>query len=256
MKIYSWNMLYRNKRLDEAFTFVSKSDFDIFCLQEVPVEFLARLRTLPFHLAETIDVERLLGEVKRNHLVILSRNAIKNQSVIPFPNYWPLLPWRTHLFVRSMRPWFWSKIQNRSALYVDSMVGERLVRVFNLHTAITRVDWRIREFEQTMAERDPTLPTIVCGDFNVMESPKVSILNWLVGGKIGDALRFTRERTRLEKHFVEHELMNPLRGVTTHPFSRSQLDHILVSNSFSIQNALVLNDRHGSDHHPISVEIL
>ena len=36
MKIYSWNMLFRNTDLDRAFSFIKSLDFDVFCLQEVP----------------------------------------------------------------------------------------------------------------------------------------------------------------------------------------------------------------------------
>ena len=58
-----------------------------------------------------------------------------------------------------------------------------------------------------------------------------------------------------EKQFIAHELTNALRGKITHPFSHSQLDHILISNSFSVKNAKVIADRFGSDHCPIHAEI-
>ena len=72
---------------------------------------------------------------------------------------------------------------------------------------------------------------------------------------MSDALLYSRERTRIEQHFVEHQLTNPFAGGITHPVSQSQLDHILVSSSLSIKNAEILPDRIGSDHHPIHVEI-
>ncbi len=255
MKIYSWNMLFRNSELDRAFEFISHADFDIFCLQEVPPEFLERLRTLPFSITDAVDVDRLFAQKRRNHLVILARYPITGSGHIPWPDYWPILPLRTKLFVRLMRPLHWSKIQNRNGLYADIAAPKGSLRVFNLHSALARPELRVREFEQAMMKRDPGRPTIVCGDFNAIESPRLSLLNWLVGGSTADALLYRRERTRIEKRFVEHELLNPLRGKITHPFSRSQLDHILVSHSFSIKNAEVLPDRIGSDHHPIRVEI-
>ena len=254
MIIYSWNMLFRNKELDRAFEFIAHADFDLFCLQEVPEVFLKRLRTLPLHSADAVDVDRLFAKTNRNHLVILSRNPIAGSGAIPWPDYWPLLPLRTKLFVRFMRPLHWSKIRNRNGMYADIIAPKGSLRIFNLHTALTRPDLRIREFERVMAERDPSRPTIVCGDFNTIESPKMSILNWFVGGSIADALLYRRERTRIEKHFVEHALLNPLRGKVTHAFSGSQLDHILVSHSFTIKNAAVLPELFGSDHHPIRVE--
>ncbi len=255
MKIYSWNMLFRNRELDHAFNFIREADADIFCLQEVPESFLSRLKTLPFHFAETIDVERLSSLDEPLHLVTLSRHPIVNRIVMPFPEYWPILPLRTKIFVHLMRPLHWSKIKNRTNLYVDVATPHGKVRVFNLHTALTRVDVRLQEFESAMAERDPTLPSIVCGDFNTIESPRVSLLNWFLGGPISDVIRYNRERTHIEKRFVEHELRNPLRGNVTHLFADSQLDHILVSHSFTIKSASVLSDRVGSDHHPIRVEV-
>ena len=113
----------------------------------------------------------------------------------------------------------------------------------------------MKEFETALAERDPSIPTIVCGDFNTIESPRVSLLNWLLGGSVSHAINYNLERTLVEKHFVEHELHNPLRGQVTHLFADSQLDHILVSHSFSTKSASVLADRVGSDHHPIRVDI-
>lgn len=253
-------MLFRNRELDRAFDFISKSDFDIFCLQEVPEEFLKRLRALSNSIACSIahrsDVERLFGDsVKNNFIVTLSKYPIMHQGEIQFPEYWHLLPLRTRLFVRLMRPFGFSMIRNRGGLYVDVTVGGKSIQVMNLHLILAQPAWRLKEFELAMAERDPSKSTIVCGDFNTIEAPHMSILNWILGGKVSDAFLHRRERTDINKHFVQHELINTLAGSVTHQLSRSQLDHILVSHSFSIKNASVLSDRIGSDHHPILVEL-
>lgn len=249
-------MLYRNHELERAFEFIVQSDFDIFCLQEVPEAFLKRLQTLPYHLAFRTDVERLFTSgTAHNLIVILSKHKIIAQGEIPFPDYWHLLPLRARFFIYLMRPFHFSKIRNRGGLYVDVMIGKQLLRVFNLHLILMQPAWRLKEFESAMAERDISRPTIVCGDFNILEAPHITLLNWLLGGRVNDTLFHQRERTHIEKCFVEHELINALSGKITHPLSRSQLDHILVSHSFSIKNAEVLHDRIGSDHHPIRVEV-
>jgi len=254
MKIYSWNMLFRNKELDRAFEFVSKSDFDIFCLQEVPEAFLARLKTLPCNIAYRIDVERIFPDaVIPNYVVILSKHPITNHGEIPFPNYWHLLPWRTRFVVRMLKSLGFTKAQNRGAVFADVDIAGASVRVFNLHLILAHPEWRLKEFELAMAERDPSRPTIVCGDFNVLESLHITPLNWMFGGRMRDVLH-RRERTHIEKRFVEHELTNVLRGMSTHPITQSQLDHILLSHSFTVKNATVLPDSIGSDHHPILVE--
>lgn len=249
-------MLFRNRELDRAFEFISKSDFNIFCLQEVPEAFLERLKKLPYFISYRIDVERLFKEgTLPNYIVTLSKYPLSNQGEIPFPEYWHLLPLRTRLFVRLMKPFGFSKIRNRGGFFVDIDLSGTTIRLFNLHLILAQPAWRLKEFELAMAERDSSLPTIVCGDFNTIEAPHISILNWILGGKVSDAFLHRRERTDINKHFVQHELINTLASSITHQLSRSQLDHILVSHSFSIKNASVVADRFGSDHHPISVEI-
>lgn len=256
MKIYSWNMLYRNRELERAFDFISKSDFDLFCLQEVPKSFLKQLQALPCFIAFYSERERLLKKgIYHNYVVILSKHPIDTQGNIPFPEYWHLLPLRTRLFVWLMQPLGFSRVRNRNGLYVDVTIHGQSVRIFNLHLILAQPAWRIREFELAMMKRDSARPTIVCGDFNTLEMPRITLLNWILGGPIKDAAHYAYERTRIEKCFVEHELVNALSGQTTHPLSRSQLDHILVSRSFTVESASVLPDRIGSDHYPICADV-
>jgi endonuclease/exonuclease/phosphatase family metal-dependent hydrolase len=257
MKIYSWNMLYRNRELNRAFDFIAKSDFDIFCLQEVPEAFLARLKTLPCHIAFCIDEETLVaGAVTPVYLVVLSKYPIVAEHMIPFPDYWPRYPIRSRLFVHLMRPLHFARAYNRHSFFVDVMRDEQLVRIFNLHLPLAATPaTRVEEFETALENRDTARPTIVCGDFNLIESPRVSLLNWIFGGSLADTFLYHRARTAMEKLFIKYELLNPLRGKDTHLFAASQLDHILVPRSFLIKNAVVLPDRVGSDHHPIRVEI-
>lgn len=257
MKIYSWNMLYRNREARDAFRFIAKADFDLFCLQEVPEEVLERLKTLPLHVAYRTDTEKIFPSVIVPMFnVILSRYPIETQGEVSFDDYWALLPWRTRFFVQFMPSQLFSKIRNRGGLYADITIAGKSIRVFCLHLILAQPLWRLREFELAMTKRDPSRPTVVCGDFNTLQRPHVTLLNWILGGRVSDALFYNRERTHIEKRFVEYELRNPLSGKVTHTISRSQLDHILVSHSFSIKNAEVLPDRVGSDHHPIRVEIV
>jgi endonuclease/exonuclease/phosphatase family metal-dependent hydrolase len=257
MIIYSWNMLYRNRQASDAFRFIAQSDFDIFCLQEVPEEILARLKMLPYSLAFRVDTEKTFpSRIVPMYTVILSRHPMTAQGEVVFTDYWPLLPLRTRLFIRFMPTQLFSHVSNRGGVFADVTIGEQSIRVFCLHLILAHPAWRLEEFEQAMLKRDPSRPTIVCGDFNILEKPHITPLNWLLGGRLTDSLLFTRERTTIEQRFVEHQLVNTLRGTITHPLSRSQLDHILVSPSFSISSATVVPERIGSDHHPIRVDII
>lgn len=258
MTIYSWNMLFRNKRLAEALAFVRESDADIFCLQEVPGEFLEELKKLPCHVAAAPEVDRLYAGVRSTqYVVILSRFPIKRHGRVPLPYWEPHLPWRARfvvcLFVQ-LRIWALG-VGNRHAVYADLETPRGAVRVFNIHLPLATPAWREEEFELAMAELDPAVPAIVCGDFNTLEKPHVTPLSWLLGGTLGDMLLARRERSRVEALFAEHGFANPLRGARTQVLSQSQLDHILVSPHFSTTTTSVLPERCGSDHHPIRVEV-
>lgn len=249
-------MLFRNKRLPEALAFVRESDADIFCLQEVPEEFLAELCALYPHHAEAVEMDRLLPERPiATYSVILSRFPIKKSEAIALPDWNDALPWRTKAFIRTLRPLGWSRIRNRNTVWADIESPLGLTRVICIHLTLSNPGWRLAEFEAAMLERDKALPTVVAGDFNILEQPHIVLLNWFAGGKLSDAFRYKRERTVIEKRFALHELTNPLRGERTQTLSRSQLDHILLSRELIVTRAEVLPERHGSDHHPIRVEV-
>ena len=248
-------MLFRNSELDRAFAFIAESDFDVFCLQEVPEAILLRLKELPYEMVSAVDMEKHFSSATiRSHNVILSRFPITTSSAIPFADAWDELPLRTRLFIRLMRPFHFAEVRGRHGLVADFDINGTPLRIFNLHLLLLADPARrIEEFEQALLSYSREIPTIICGDFNTIESWRVAILNWLLGGKVFDTLFYTRERLHLEKRFAEYEITNALRGKNTHAFANSQLDHILVSKHFSLQNASVLPARLGSDHHPIFV---
>lgn len=256
MIIYSWNILYRNKELDRAFNFVQNTNFDFFCLQEVPEEFLQRLQTLPYFIVSGIDTEKVFKSTTiKMYNVILSKHPLGEYGEISFTNHWVLLPFRTRFFIWLMKPFHFSKTINRGGLYADTVVEGISLRIFSLHLALAHPVQRFEEFKHAMLKYDTMRKQIICGDFNILESPHITILNWLLGGRTTDAIFYKRERKAIEKHFTSHELINPLRNFITHPFSQSQLDHILLHNSFSVTNISVLKDRIGSDHSIVKVEV-
>ena len=248
-------MLYRNHDSDRAFTFIATSNFDIFCLQEVSGSFLKRLQTLPFFIAFHIErIQLVTGNQSELYGVILSKHPIAAQGEVLFPTHERRMSWRTRLFYAFMSSRLFTTTWDRKGFFIDITKDGMPIRIFNLHLALSHPSSRLAEFEAAMTELD-SKPTVVCGDFNILETPHIAPLNWIFGGRIRDAIFYTRERTHIEKRFIAYELRNALRGKSTHPLSRSQLDHILVSNSFSISNTAVIPDRYGSDHHPIHVSV-
>ncbi len=247
-------MLFRNPDMDRAFDFIRTTDFDVFCIQETPEPFVERLRTLPFHIDAAIEMEQRYDDrAVTRYLVVLSRYPLTKVAHVPLPPLNSMRTWRAYFFIRFMtliRVWG-EGTGNRHSQVVDLALPEGVVRIFNLHLPLLTPTHRLQEFELALAERDPLLPTIVCGDFNVLEHPRITILTWLFGGSLMDAIRYKLERTRIEECFVEHQLTNVLRGKKTHAISASQLDHILVSHHFGLTEARVIPDAYGSDHQPI-----
>ncbi len=256
VKIYSWNIYFRNHLFERALEFIQSHEFDVFCLQEVTDAFLEKVRKLPYFIAVGADIDRLFPDgVDRNHLVIISKHPIVEAR--PFEMPIPHAPLRRRAFVRIMHFLGWSKIENNGGLWAKVIAPgfPGGMQIFSLHILLSYPKARAAEFERVMEERVCGIPAVVCGDFNIIDSPRLSILNWILGGTILDALLWWRERLDMEERFKTHGLVNPLRGRVTHPLSHSQLDHILVSNKLTIARADVLMEKPGSDHRPIRVDI-
>lgn len=256
MNILSWNMLYRNEEVERAYTFISESGADIVCLQEVPEAFLHRLTSLPYTTLSATDREMAVeGHPATHYLVILSRYPVREEHSIPLPDYWATFPLRTRLYITIMPPTFAARMKGRTSLIATVDTPHGPLQVMNLHLFLASPAIRKAELEATLKERDPSLPLIVCGDFNIIESGTMAILNWILGGTLQDAYAYPRERREIEHFIATYDLRNPLRGNVTHDLARSQLDHILVSHHFRVENAAVVGDCYGSDHHPITVTL-
>lgn len=255
MKIYSWNVYCYNPRIQEVADTIASLDFDVICLQEVTDELLKLLKALPFHLVSHVDVIRLVRDEKqiRNHVVILSRTPFSNTGTLQFFNF--QIPFHTRLFIAGMSLIKWSFVTERGAVYADIPFNGTLLRVFCVHLTLWGAGRRAKEFEAVMGHVQPGTPTVIAGDFNVVEYPPMKLINWLLGAPLKEGMPWYPERHLFEQRFADAGFVNPLRGTTTHPFSRSQLDHILVSSDICASEPRAYTDRHGSDHQLVSVAI-
>ncbi len=256
MKIYSWNMFCFNTRQQAAFDFIAQADFDIFCLQEVPEKFLERLKTLPFHIASASDNAFFIpgGKLKAHHTVILSRFVIGAFGKVAFPAV--ELPWQARMF-HSFNPYGSSrKSVERGCVWADMDIpGAETTRVFSVHLTLSSPSSRAKEFEMVAENLPPGRATILAGDFNVIEHPAVKSFNWFLGSSLKESHPWHNERKHIEEKFNHYRFQNPLRGKVTHGISQSQLDHILVPESWSITEARVSKEKYGSDHRPVFITL-
>ena len=257
MKIYSWNVVCYNKKLAEMRDFIEHLDFDVLCLQEVPEDLLICLKKMPFHLVSHIDVIRAMSATKRveNYVVILSKRPIANSGTLQFFNF--RFPFHTKLFIALMRPFGFTFVTERGAAYADIDLGNGiLTRIFSVHLTLWGPHNRAKEFEAVIEHAQPGMPAIIAGDFNVLEYGPMKILNWLLGAPLRQAVPWYPERDLFEERFSAAAFHNPLKGKVTHGFSRSQLDHILLSEGLQAKRAWVHPELHGSDHNPVAVELI
>jgi len=256
MKIYSWNVYCFNRTMPEVARHIETLDFDVLCLQEVTPALLERLKALPYHLTYHVDVLRLLPGNRReyNYVAILSKRPFVNTGTMQFFDF--PFPFHTRVFVSLMSFFEWSFITERGAVYADIEENGSVLRIFSVHLTLWGPVNRVKEFDVVADHIQPGAPAVVCGDFNIIEYAPMKILNWILGAPLREGMPWYPERDLFEERFARVGLRNPLRAQITHPFSRSQLDHILVSEELRTKDPTVYLERHGSDHQLVSVELL
>jgi endonuclease/exonuclease/phosphatase family metal-dependent hydrolase len=243
-----------NRAHHEVLAYVQNSNADLFLLQEVPHTLLPSLSALYPHHAYAVDSERVYGGAEwTNYNVILSKYPLTDIRTVPFE---PIpLPFRTKLAILCMTPLGWARTWNRNAIVARAETPLGSIDVASVHLTLSRPKIRAQEFASVMASLAPSVPAIVGGDFNIIERPLVKPLSYALGADVSESLPWFDERTLFEERFAALGFQNPLRHQVTHGFSRSQLDHILVSKHVRVEKAEVSGELHGSDHAPVMVTI-
>lgn len=255
MKIYSWNVYCYNRRREEVCAYIRKLDFDVLCLQEVTPKLLECLKEFPYEIVYHTHVIRFQASSyeERNYVVLLSKLPIRSHGTLDFAD----LPLPAYLrgLVRFLHRFRWSLITERGSVYADVLYGDIPIRVFSTHLTLWGPGNRAEEFSVLMKHVLHGMPTVIAGDFNVIEYGPMKIASWILGAPIREALPWYPERALFEERFRKYGFVNPHRKQITHGFSRSQLDHVLVSRELSATRAWVDPELHGSDHYPVGAEL-
>lgn len=249
MKVVSWNIWIKNKDQLKSIHKLG-TNYDIIALQEVTVETVELMNNLlDYHMFVATDLfVSKRGIVKELKLVILVN---KKHQVLHHQ--------RLNVEIITQRS-FWDRVnrwkESIQYQYVDVKIDGIVYRVFNSHLEVgAGPKTRITQFKALARNFDQKAHNIICGDFNIFA-------RWYVNVFVGIAMGFswreilTNERHEFEKLFDSLQLVNVFKNQHTYPRFRLQLDHILIPDSLKFKNEKVIKNVHGSDHYPITVDII
>lgn len=218
LKVFSYNVLWKNKKYDEAIALVEREQPDIAIFQEVYSDWHPELAALqsnyPYHIwAEKLEIE------------VYSKLPLNNPQIELYGTY-------------------------RGLVIADVPVGDRTVKFIATH-AYPQLYWgqggwaiRNKHLKYGIGEyvKELTQPVIVLGDLNVaMWSPYYRETIEISG------LRNARQGRGV---LPTHSIVAPQFAALSAP-----IDHCLVSSEVRVQD-FKLGPAIGSDHLPIMAELL
>jgi endonuclease/exonuclease/phosphatase family metal-dependent hydrolase len=254
MRIITWNLRYDNKRTVEAVQNALQYNPDVLCLQEVPQETLAWLQKLEgYYVNSSYDFTHLKDARKNGYICTLTRLEPIDILEITYDDdtYTSLLNKIYYLKLAHNQ-------ERHTALVVCINTKQGQLQIVNtrLSCAIGTLD-RLLEFK-TMEEKIhyQQIPTIFCGDFNVVDS---KWFNWVTGWIRGFA-RYDyqiNERQSFESLFNEANLVNIFHGYSTIFLNKPllQLDHILIPKDMTVTYKEISQKCFGSDHRMLLADI-
>jgi len=253
MRIVSWNVNSRNKKIKKGIHYILSLSPDVICLQEVPQRILSYLQTLSdYSLSTCFDSKHHKIPQKNIYVCTLTKQQPMRVTKHTYDNG----------FSNSLLTKFYTFLlhveEKHMVLVVTLMIHRKKIQIANtrLSCAIGTHD-RLQELTTLIQKtKHPTIPTIYCGDFNVVDSKIFNRLTgWIRGFDHFDYL--LDERKAFEALYTKEHLVNIFRGKSTSIINRPllQLDHILVPYSFiTIGNGLT-RKRYGSDHKMLITDI-
>jgi endonuclease/exonuclease/phosphatase family metal-dependent hydrolase len=253
MRIISWNVFSANRKIKKGIRYILSLHPDVLCLQEVPYSVIPWLDTISgYALQSCIDWKHKHKDTKHTYVCTLTKKKPVNVRQHIYDNgfYRSLL---TKLYT-----WLLHIEEQHNVLVVTLLVDGKPIQIANtrLSCAIGTRD-RLEGFTALIQKtKHSTVPTIYCGDFNVVDSKIFNRLTgWMRGFTHFDYL--LNERGSFEDLYQKEQLVNVFRGRSTSVFTRPllQFDHILIPYSFPINSHTIAKKRFGSDHRILTVDI-
>lgn len=253
MRIVSWNVNSRNRKVKKGIRFILSLDPDVICLQEIHQRMMPYLQTLSgYTLSSCFDSKHRRKSTKHIYVCTLTKTKPTRVSQHIYDNG----------FSNSLLTKIYTSLlhveEQHNVLLITLSLREKKIQIANtrLSCAIGTHD-RLQELKTLITiTKHVTIPTIYCGDFNVVDNKLVNRLTgWMRGFTPLDYL--LDERSSFEKLYQKEELINIFRGKSTslvnHPLL--QLDHILVPYSFTVTGHTLTRKRYGSDHRMLITDV-
>jgi endonuclease/exonuclease/phosphatase family metal-dependent hydrolase len=253
MRIISWNTFVGNKRIQIGMRHILSLKPDVICLQEIPHRIMPWLSTIKgYTLSSCFDYEHHHLSTRHWYICTLTKQKPIRVTQHTYDNG----------FSNSLLTKIYTSLlhleEKHLVLVVTMTIRGKTIQIANtrLSCAIGTHD-RLQEFTTLIKKtKCPTVETIYCGDFNVVDSKLFNRLTgWIRGFKHFDYL--LDERGSFEKLYIKEHLINIFRGKSTSLVNRPllQLDHILVPDTYRVQSYELTKKRYGSDHKILIVDV-
>ena len=254
MRIMTWNVYaFNNKKIKNGIRYILSLRPDVVCLQEVSHISMQWLQTIDGYTLNTCFDSKHQKTTSRNiYICTLTKQKPIRVTKRIYDNGF------SNSILTKMYTSILHIAEQHMVLIVTLTIRGKHIQVTNtrLSCAIGTHD-RLQEMTTLIQKtKNRTIPTIYCGDFNVVDNKLFNRLTgWMRGFQHFDYL--LDEREAFEKLFEKEQLINIFRGKSTAFVNRPllQFDHILVPDIFKIRSHTLLQKRFGSDHRVLIADI-
>lgn len=240
MKVVSWNVWNRNRRIDLVEGFIRGTNADVLALQELSREHVDAIRGIAGY--EFVLADDFVEKGELSHLGLLTRLPVRDANTVTHNAEWATSPSIAGRFMR------WQEcLQSQSVLL---SAGTKEVRVVNIHLSCA-VSPRVRaaQLAEVTGHFGSDDAIVLCGDFNSFAKPALNIaIGWAFGFGLPDLM--TDEQQRIADFAAAKGMERIFADEITHPRHRLQLDHILTQRLHLIASHVEI-ECFGSDHRPL-----
>lgn len=225
---------------------------DVLCLQEVPQARLHDIQKLGYRVIASRDFVGKKKESKNSYTVILTKHRLISQKIATVHN-----KTNKSLMTRILYSFIRGITEKHNAPIISIRYKNHIVQIAStrLSCAISMKD-RLASIISLANELDPTVPAIVCGDFNIVDPRLLNILSgWTRGFTLKGYL--LNERKEFERIIASFGFTNIFKNQSTFltKFPRFQFDHILIPQETQVVFQHIEKKRFGSDHRMLLVDI-